>query len=260
MAYRLFAAPQPTPVSDNDWIEWIGSEAAAHPIVQLPGLSCELCCGSVEEGDDFCYPCRRFYGPEVGAVIPIATSFTDGVESMIKQFKDGQEQDRWLVRPLSAMVRQFLAGHFDCIRSRYGTPDLVVTVPNNNVYRTFDHVRDIVDGFDAAPMDPGVLLRDHNVRKPERQQVKPSAYVVKSDLSGRVVLLIDDLWTSGGTSASAAAALKSAGAASVICLVVGRQQNLHGSFGTTKDLIGVTRDRTWSPGVCVLCATVRAAA
>jgi orotate phosphoribosyltransferase len=50
----------------------------------------------------------------------------------------------------------------------------------------------------------------------------PGRFRVPRPLTGAVILLLDDTWTSGGTAQSAAVTLKRAGARSVAVVVLGR--------------------------------------
>ena len=56
----------------------------------------------------------------------------------------------------------------------------------------------------------------------QRWENVQGSFISHDDLSGMVVLLIDDLVTTGSTAASAARALKSAGALGVFCVAVAR--------------------------------------
>lgn len=63
----------------------------------------------------------------------------------------------------------------------------------------------------------------------ERFKVMRGAFRVRLDpgLEGRVILLVDDVLTTGATSSEAARVLKKAGAARVICAVVARTEGKH---------------------------------
>lgn len=65
--------------------------------------------------------------------------------------------------------------------------------------------------------------RQSELSAAERQEAARGKYTVGGNLSGRAVLLLDDVYTSGFTMHDAARALREAGAASVIGVVYARR-------------------------------------
>jgi predicted amidophosphoribosyltransferase len=58
----------------------------------------------------------------------------------------------------------------------------------------------------------------------ERDQNMRGAFRVRRQVSGRTVLLVDDVLTTGATCGAAARALKRAGAARVVAVVIARAE------------------------------------
>jgi hypothetical protein len=56
----------------------------------------------------------------------------------------------------------------------------------------------------------------------QAREFRPGRYHATTPLPGATVLLLDDTWASGSSAQSAAAALKLAGAGSVVTLILGR--------------------------------------
>lgn len=90
---------------------------------------------------------------------------------------------------------------------------------------------------------------------PGRGELKPAPYTVEPFyVESSSVLLLDDTWTSGRSAASAAQALKDAGAAHVSVLTLGRQLNLSNAYGSTAKIYEDSARERWDLRACVLCA------
>ena len=87
-----------------------------------------------------------------------------------------------------------------------------------------------------------------------RNGPSPDAYMARKDLVGsRRVLLVDDTYTTGAHLHSAAGALLSAGASTVLPLVVGRRQNEQ--WPPSRRLLewAAQPEHRWSADRCVRC-------
>jgi predicted amidophosphoribosyltransferase len=139
---------------------------------------------------------------------------------------------RWLVRPLGALLNAVLERHWEHLTGRFGPVDMVAPVPSHPAIRDgYDHVRAIVVPYLDAEWARGRLAFDALVRtRPARdgRHVDQALFAVPDGalVTGRRIALLDDTFTRGATLASAAAALHGAGAASVIGVTIGRQLNL----------------------------------
>lgn len=268
MGYRDFSKPQfPGPrVTVTDWLRWIEAEPDLLISVAPPSrLGCELCHGSVGYKSDRmttyrqCLQCQR-YGNAVDRLIPITYSVDAGLESMLHRYKDFGRM--WMRSPLACLLHTFISRHGDCIEEAVGGISIATFVPSGNTERTFDHLDSLVRGAvkgdpltDRYRWDRALIRRNDEVSRPARGKLNPSSYTITQALPpGSKVLLFDDTWTSGASAASAAAALKQAGASDVTVLTLGRQLRTHNPWGTAQEIWKERRERPWSRDSCVLCA------
>jgi predicted amidophosphoribosyltransferase len=268
VTYRDFRRPPFSrgPHTSGDWVTWLSAEGVLLPVAPSPVASCELCHGatgyrSVIDTWRTCSNCDKYEGA-VDSYVPITYSLDVGLESILHRFKDfgGFE---WLRHPMASLLYEFLVRHRACIDSvgPAGKVDVATIVPSNDS-RNFNHLEHILKGvFANEPVlnmwdwNTEFVRRDRAVTKPGRGELKPSSYVVDPFVvEGSQVLLLDDTWTSGASSASTAAALKDAGAAHVTVLTLGRQLNLQSAYGSTGAIYDSVADRPWDVGVCVICA------
>ncbi|WP_354671474.1 phosphoribosyltransferase family protein [Streptomyces sp. SRF1] len=83
-----------------------------------------------------------------------------------------------------------------------------------------------------------------------RRQITPEAFSATDEVRGKSVLLLDDTFTSGGTLASAAYALKCQGATRVVGLAFGRQ--LGYEWGDSRRIIDELPHRTLDLSQCAV--------
>lgn len=265
MSYRDFARPPGAEdMGSLSWMQWMHAQGGALvPVVPQHASSCRECfgaCGLRDDGDtwDLCWNCRTYDGV-VDTFVPITYSIDAGLESMLHRYKD--RDVTWLRTPLAALLLHFLAVHADCIDEDARGIEVATLVPSDNQQRNFNHLESLVRGvFVSDPAlahfdwDLDVIERVLGTSRPGRGELKPAAYAVDHRaVDGAAVLLMDDLWTSGSSAASAAAALKTAGAAHVTVLTLGRQLTPSRLFGSTTEIYDDRRRRDWSNEECVLC-------
>jgi predicted amidophosphoribosyltransferase len=138
-------------------------------------------------------------------------------------------------RRFAPMVRAlfdgFLAAHAGCVaRAAGGPPELVLPVPSSS--RPGGSPLDSVEGLApavcarvaGARWSPHLLVRTGapagHMRPDAGSFTVPGA--LRPRVSGRRALLLDDTYVSGARAQSAAAALRRAGAASVVIVALGR--------------------------------------
>jgi len=132
--------------------------------------------------------------------------------------------------------------------------DIATIVPTGNHLRGFDHLGLVILQIDnwSVEWDLSIVSKAKGGR-PGRGVVDPSYYSISpsADVDGKTVLLMDDTWTSGSSMASAARALKDAGAKSVVAMPIGRQLNAR--FGDADSLMRITGNRGYINEKCVIC-------
>ena len=251
-----------------DWMEWLyEQDDVLLPVAPHHSQSCNSCFGAsayIDDGPDtwpYCWNCRQF-GDSVDALVPITYSIDSGLESMLRRYKDFDGY-RWLRKPLASLLHEFIDVHGNCLdrQSLYGRIDVATTMPPGTI-RATNHLDRLISGIvNGDPLmerwnwNMNFLTRDPSVAKPARQQLKPEAYQVeRSIVEGSSVLLFDDTWTSGASAASAAEALKNAGAAYVTVLTLGRQLNFGNHFGSSRAIYDDVHGADWDPRDCVICA------
>lgn len=262
MAYRGFDRPTFSRGSHSttDWMTWLAESRAIPSVAGRVDGTCDLCFGAVKldpGGDPYrrCFNCRS-YQDYVDALISAVYSLDSGLESMLHRFKDWQGY-AWLAGAFGSLLHSFWSAHAACIYSAHGNLDLLVPVPSNNAGRAFDHLASLNTSLSSGPILPlvhGILTRRQEVPRPMRGQLAPEAFAVTDPdaVADANVLLFDDTWTSGSSTASAAASLKRSGAASVVVLTLGRQLNVTNAYGTSEEIATQVIERGWT-GKCVLC-------
>lgn len=240
---------------------WLDETGAIPSVAGRVDGTCDSCFGAVKiapDGNPYrrCYNCRNYHGC-IDALIPIAYSIDSGLESMLHRFKDWRGYS-WLGKSFGSLLYSFWGAHAECVFSAYGDFDVVLPVPNNNASRTFDHLASLnvcLGNGPILPLTHGILTRRQEVPRPERGELVPEAYAVSDAdiIADANILLFDDTWTSGSSTASAATSLKQSGAASVVVLTLGRQLNLSNSYGTSEEIASQVIERGWT-GKCILCA------
>ena len=205
------------------------------------------------EGFPTCYHCK-LAGEHLDFLLAPSYSLDNGLESLVKWYKDFQH--RWPVQvPLASLLADAVRRHGACLDAYLGADAVHTWVPSDDTTRTFDHIEELVNAIDET-RDFGwtkdVIARNTAYPRPGRGNpyLLKESYTVMSDVQGRNVLLLDDLWTSGASMASAAAALKDAGASRVAGLVLGRQLRRDNEHGHAQDVFSEVEARGWAFDDC----------
>lgn len=259
--YRDFTRPEFSFESHGvrDWLRWLRDEDVLHDFVPRPAEACGRCGGSKNPGYTTCWDCSHGFAGQLDELVAVTYSFDNGLESLLHRYKDWGPEYRWARFPLGSLIYAALRKHEDCFRAALGSNPVYTWVPSNNQQRDFDHLETALQGVQGLdgdyPWRKDIIWRSPDEQRPARRECKPDAYTVDPNLvRGRAVLLLDDVWTSGSSLVSAAAALKQAGADRVVGLVIGRQLNRAYSSGTNQQLCEEVEDRGWSFSDCALCA------
>ena len=155
------------------------------------------------------------------------SSYNDNVRRLIIELKFHN------YKPLGKLLGHFIARKFkDEINSL--VPDIIVPIPNHKgTKRTFSHTEEIALGIadkldipvisDCIEWKPGV---QHQLGKSgaEREDLTSDCFDINNKIiSGKKIILLDDVYTTGSTVRAATSALESAGAFCLAILVVAKQ-------------------------------------
>jgi ComF family protein len=123
----------------------------------------------------------------------------------------------------------------DICRVEKWQPSLVIPVPlstkrkRRRGYNQMDLVADALAGLLGLPFKPGALFRVRDTRsqvglaaEARHRNVESAFQANREAVEGSVILLVDDLFTTGATLAACAAALREAGSGEVYALTIGR--------------------------------------
>jgi predicted amidophosphoribosyltransferase len=198
--------------------------------------------------------CRACLAGEnhLDVMVPISYSLSGGVlHRQIAAYKrDADPFVSEATRELVAMLERFLSAHERCVGGG-DLFDVVTTVPSSDHRRDQRHpLRRIV-----AELVPTVGARHRRLLAPSSLEVTarvfdPGRYQMLHPLAGERVLLIDDMWTTGASAQSAAAALRAGGASRVAAVVIGRYLNREYADNGLR-LRTIARSFDWSR--CALC-------
>jgi hypothetical protein len=243
-----------------------------------PGV-CRICCGPTSERHAVCFAClwvSRRLGHPLATVVPVRLCpLPSALYAVLMGYKESPVSEAR--RRFAPMVRDlfdgFLAHHDGCLAAAGGGPvGLVLPVPSSA--RPAGSPLNGVAGLSATVharvagthWSPAALVRSEapvaHMRPAPRAFETPPA--CRARVAGTRVLLLDDTYVSGARAQSAAAALRRAGARSVVILVLGRvlrpdRSAAHAAF-LGRNEIGTDRDHG-VPGSqpCCRCAQTAAA-
>jgi predicted amidophosphoribosyltransferase len=193
-----------------------------------PGV-CSRCLNLTAEATGLCRACRAGEH-HLAAVVPISYSVGgEWLHHLIASYK--RDADPWVPDATATLARiceAFLTAHERCVAISAGVErfELVATVPSGDSGRDAHHpLRRIVGDLIAPTRDRHERLLVRNRIPAIPRQFDAARYRVTRQLRGEAVLLIDDMWTSGTSAQSAAAALLDAGAGKVAAVVIARHLN-----------------------------------
>ena len=143
---------------------------------------------------------------EVGRMVHLAKSY------------DMESGDEQLASQVSRRFRHWIERH-----PRYSTADLIAPIPPSNLAKKFDFPSLI--GSDLASQFGKPLIRIQSMNTTPQKDLPDDApdtisgaFRISQDLTGKTVLVIDDLYDRGRTMNEAVRALKSAAASTILTL------------------------------------------
>ena len=189
-----------------------------------PMRVCRVCRGPVAAGFSRCYQCERHWQAAGGwladAVLPIGYAIKGGQFAIdLWRYKAG---DHVAGERLRAMLRDFLRDHGSCAWRAAGMavpPGRVAVVPSGQG-RAEPHPLALLVA--SCVKLPAVRLAARTPDVPLGREIGLGWLRVDGAVANESVLVVDDTWVSGGSAQSVAVALKLAGAARVVVVVLGR--------------------------------------
>jgi predicted amidophosphoribosyltransferase len=216
---------------------------------------CRVCWGFIDPDYSTCYKCGH-QPDHLAVVVPITYSEHLGqIHLALRNYKDGSSESirRHDSIRLAAILWRFLREHEECVARAAGVDsfDQVTIVPSSSPERDKQSPFARLTGW----IEP-IKARLHRTLEPtgevEGRDFDPNRFRSVSDLSGKSVLLLDDMWATGGHAQSAAYALTAAGARNVALVVIGRHirrdfEPIQGSGKTCGDLLdALSEDFDWA--------------
>lgn len=247
--------------STGQWTAWLTAFTVIKTVRAFDRPLCMRCRRPMavdDQGSSWptCWACSKVYGGTAAAVVPISYAASNGLTSLIAQAKD--EPDRWWIRyALASLMCDFLTLHRPCLERQAGGPfTIATTVPSHPSKRAGrDHLSELVgtvNNMAHLPWRYDVLTKlKADTAGERRQRIDCDLFSAPHDLRGQTILLIDDLYTSGSTSAAAATALIAAGASPPVILTIGRHLD-PATDEPARAFIDAARlnDRSWEPNNC----------
>ena len=188
-------------------------------IIDEPYARCVMCAQPAATAN-ICSACRDILGVTDAWVV---SERYGAVKELVDRYKFER------VRKAAEVIVQLLDDRLPLL-SRETIVCYIPDVPAHRRQRGYDHMQRIAVLFaKRRGLDVSPLLRRrtfHSQRglpRKQRLEIQKDAFVVTSLPSGRPVLLLDDIYTTGGTITAGIQALIAAGANEVYCGIVARQ-------------------------------------
>ena len=219
--------------------------------IRQPLITCAVCATPVD-GWERCFPCAQHHarhGDQLADAVGVVTYAVERAQSgyVMRGYKAQPrcvEEHRTTLRMITALAVHV---HTPCVGSSVGTPAThwatVPTLPRSSLPHP---ITELVSPFAHGLEVP--LVAASSVSNP--RGLDGSHFSAKSrDLpAGAHVLLVDDTWTGGGHAQSAVLALRTAGAAYVSVLILGRW--LKPSFASNAVFIRERLTADFDPMIC----------
>lgn len=222
-------------------------------IVREPSITCSVCAGPVD-GFVRCWRCNRDrHRPGLADLVAPLTYAIDRKQSgiLLRHYKDGISADAMVGhrRVVRRLLYLGIMKHQKCIEKLIGKRiSMRVTVPSLNQ-------RPGIHPFTAMAQDMRAVDNSRLALAPKRGATRDRVIsanqfevLASSGLNGRHILILDDTWTTGSNTQSAALSLREAGADHVSVMVVGRW--LSETFGNGAEFVRTRLRRDYDPFLC----------
>lgn len=248
-------------VTTDAWVTWVQDQRVGTSVCPDEYGVCRTCWAPTRKGSAGtpyaqCWDCRTHFADVLVAAIPISYSIPDDLMSMIWQAKNSPGM-QWLRIPLVSILYNFLNQHLSCIEQfAGGAIDAITVVPSHPSRRNGDdHLKQLHGVVKYWPQnwELDILQKQAPTTADTRRKlIVPNLFTVASgaEVTNRRILLIDDLFTSGGTIASAASALTAAGAFKPVALTIGR--HLSTDRPEVVELLDRHRDQSLDLTICAV--------
>jgi hypothetical protein len=211
-------------------------------------------CGTPVDGYERCFRCQQHHA--VAGIADVVAPLTYGIDHtqsaiLLRHYKDdvSAEARERHARVIRRLLYLGIMKHQKCIEQRAGRPVSVrVTVPSLNRRPGVHPFTAIASAINAVDDDRLALVPTPGAVKDRVVSASQFQIMPKQNLSGRHILILDDTWTTGSNTQSAALALRQAGADQVSVMVVGRW--LSQTYGNNAEFIKARLRRDYDPGVC----------
>ncbi len=259
MSYRRLSRPDDRRWNTGDWVKWLSDHDVA-PSVNADEIGvCSLCRAPTPIGPQGtpyrrCWDCQHKYSPVLDGLVPICYSLHGGLEGLLWNAKNEPRQE-WLHYPLASLLCTFLQKHRNCIENHYGGKfDLLIAMPSHSSTRNgvghLDQMINTIEGFPTEWTTGALVKNSPSKADHHRKQIVPDLFTASAAVQRKRILLFDDTYTTGGSIASAAHALKQRGASSVVGLTLGRQ--LNADWSDSADFVAALSGRKLNLGDCAV--------
>jgi hypothetical protein len=197
-------------------------------VIRTAGLTCPVCTTPVHDGHQFCLKCsqdRRIVSL-ADVVVPLTYALA-GAQSgtMMRHYKDnGSAAVR---HKHTDVIRRLLyvgiAGHQSCIGRVVGQPvDCRVAIPSSAARAGLHPFIEMAQGMNAISAWPQLVPGSERVGEREVAAARFAVAPLHTRFDGKHVLVLDDTWTTGSRTQSAALLLRQLGAQHVSVMTIAR--------------------------------------
>jgi len=218
-----------------------------YPPVRVAGATCVTCTEPVPTGDQRCNGCRAHVASSwrdylADYVVPLtyaSDSETPQIRRFLHQYKNGfTESERVSAySPLTFLFWQFVYRHYECLNAVAGGQiDGVLVVPSGKVgSRPDGHP---IEQFARYFPESWQRIDAKRISDSTSRLINPDSLALGTghEIAGRRIVVFDDTWTTGAAVQTASVALKRAGAAAVVIVVLGRWAN--SSWAPVREFFG----------------------